>query len=114
MPTPVGSRVGAILDTTVPSCNFFGYGVYEGDFQIDPNAGGMAPAMWEAYNDPEIVARLSEEARAAVLLNPRIRLDNGDVVWGCECWWGPEDQVRKRIEGLKIVMVRIEDARKGE
>lgn len=25
-------------------------------------------------------------------LNPKIVLDNGaGVVWGCECWWGPEE-----------------------
>lgn len=22
--------------------------------------------------------------------NPKIILDDGEVVWGCECWWGPE------------------------
>ena len=28
--------------------------------------------------------------------NPRIELDSGDVVWGCQCWWGPVEQLRKR------------------
>lgn len=41
-------------------------------------------------------------------LNPRIKLDNDrGTVWGCACWWGPEEQVRKRIAGRKIVMVDV-------
>lgn len=35
----------------------------------------------------ELVHRLS--------LNPKIVLDDGaGVVWGCECWWAPEDHPR--------------------
>jgi hypothetical protein len=30
--------------------------------------------------------------------NPRITLDNGDVVWGFECWWGSEEQIKKEVE----------------
>lgn len=37
------------------------------------------------------------EERAAELhdrasLNPCIELDDGGVVWGCECWWAPAEQ----------------------
>lgn len=28
--------------------------------------------------------------------NPRIDLDNGDVTWGMECWWGDEAGIRLR------------------
>lgn len=31
-------------------------------------------------------------------VNPRITLDNGDIVWGFECWWGPEAQMKKEVE----------------
>ena len=41
--------------------------------------------------------------------NPRITLDDGRVVWGCQCWWGPEEAIRKRIEGLKIIPAKTEE-----
>ena len=39
--------------------------------------------------------------------NPRIRLQDGSVIWGCECWWtsvrsaGPLDQEQKLLEKHK-------------
>lgn len=30
-------------------------------------------------------------------LNPNITLDSGEVVWGCQVWWGAEDKVRAHI-----------------
>ncbi len=95
-------RVGAILDSDNEVCRFLGYGVYEGNFVPDENAGGLA-ALCLTISRP----------------NPRIRLDNGDVVWGGECWWGSEDAIRtelekKRTAGIQVVEVRIADARKTE
>lgn len=29
--------------------------------------------------------------------NPCIVLDDGRVVWGCQCWWGPVEKMRKRF-----------------
>ena len=26
-------------------------------------------------------------------LNPRIVLDDGSILWGCECWWEPVEEV---------------------
>lgn len=39
--------------------------------------------------------------------NPKIELDTGEVVWGCECWWGPEEMVKERYlkEGVKVVLI---------
>ena len=36
---------------------------------------------------PTIAER--REARSTIE-DPKIILDDGEVVWGCECWWGPE------------------------
>lgn len=41
--------------------------------------------------------------------NPKIELDNGDVVWGYQCWWGPEEQWAKVAQGRTITEVRIAD-----
>lgn len=35
---------------------------------------------------------------AMVHTNPRIRLDDGSVIWGAECWWGPA----KEGDGLTL------------
>ena len=92
----VGSRVAAVSHGTGDEIFIFGYGVYEGDFVPGDDAQGM----------------LADMCRETKLKNPRIRLDNGDVVYGCECWWGPEDVVRKKFEGKTIVEISIHDARK--
>lgn len=92
-----GDRVGALLNSDKDKVYLFGYGVYEGDFPtgLDPN-----PAGW--------VAETIHEKGAP---NPRIRLDDGKIVWGCECWWGSEEEVRNSIGKREIVLVDIETER---
>ena len=72
-----GERVGAIRDANTEVVNFFGYGVFDGD-QKHPDMG---------------------------FPNPHITLDSGEVVWGCECWWGPEDKIKAKIGDRKINIV---------
>ncbi len=50
------------------------YGVYNGDLPC-PLLGGVA--------------------------NPNITLDDGEVVWGCQVWWGPADKVRAMVESTR-------------
>jgi hypothetical protein len=90
----VGIRVGAICsgDEKTKILKFFGYGVYEGDFIPPANAGGFAQMCHEAE-----------------VTNPRIKLDNGNTVWGGECWWGPEDQIKKRVDACIAAGWKIED-----
>ncbi|HYE80352.1 MAG TPA: hypothetical protein VEI97_20435 [bacterium] len=80
-----GSRVGAILSEGDGVVRLLGYGVYEGD-QPCPYLGGTP--------------------------NPRIRLDSGQVVWGCECWWNGEDDVKASLEGKQVIMEDITCYRK--
>ena len=90
-----GERVGAILGSNKDgSVDFLGYGVYEGDFIPTEAVGFMA----------EIATKLEHT-------NPRIRLDDGQVVYGCECWWGKEDEVKKSLEGHTVNLVSITDVR---
>lgn len=39
--------------------------------------------------------------------NPKIELDNGDVVWGYQCWWGPEERWPEISAGRTVREVRI-------
>lgn len=91
-----GMRVGAISHAEKDGTVYvFGFGVYEGDFVPDEDAAGMGPLL-----------------REAEMTNPKIKLDNGDVVWGCECWWGPEDVVKEKIAAYKKqVAVSIAECR---
>ena len=81
----VGDRVGAILGSKDGVVDFLGYGVYEGDF--DPDNPEDAPkavgAIAEMGRDATKIAK--EYKIPYVRRNPRIRLDSGKIVWGCEC-----------------------------
>lgn len=70
-----GDKVIALLDATEGVVRSFGEGTYAGDFPVAPEAGCMNFGQ----------------------KNPRIDLDDGKTVWGCECWWGEADAVRKRF-----------------
>lgn len=92
-----GARVGAILSSEGTTVHFLGYGTYVGDV-IPQEAMGM----------------LAEMARSQQVTNPKIELDSGKVVYGCECWWGPEEEVRQRLEAFEdVVEVDIDEIRKG-
>ena len=74
-----GIRAGAILRADSEEVHLLGYGVYDGDIK-----------------HPELGFR-----------NPRITLDNGSVVWGFECWWGPEGKVKKSIGDRKVIPATV-------
>lgn len=75
-----GTRVGAILRSDEKRVELLGYGVYEG-MEVPPE--GM-------LHDLDVP-------------NPKIRLDNGTVVWGYQCWWGMEDRVKESIGEREVV-----------
>lgn len=92
----IGDRVGAVLSAKNGIAELLGYGIYEGDFVPEEAVGWIADII-------------REQKRG----NPRIRLDSGKVVYGCECWWGDEDAVKKRMDVYdRIVEVDIDEVRK--
>jgi len=93
----IGQRVGAILSANDDTVEFLGYGVYKGDYPPKEAVGFMAKALTKAK-----------------VPNPQIKLDSGGVVYGCECWWGPEEEIKKEIEKYKkIKKVNIDEVRKS-
>jgi hypothetical protein len=95
----VGDRVGAICSANGERVAFFGYGTYQGDHVPDQDYGPFCKML-----------------RAEGIANPKIVLDSGEVVYGCECWWGAEAVVHERIErwrnnGVKILEVSIKEQR---
>lgn len=85
MPTPVGTRVGAMVSATDTEVRMFGYGIYEGN-EIPPSdvQGRSVPMTYP---------------------NPKIKLDSGEVVWGCECWWGSEETIKAKVGDRNVILV---------
>ena len=72
------SRVGAFISARDDDkvIEFLGYGEYVG-CEVPPEEVG-------GYN--------------MGLPNPKIKLDNGETVWGCQCWWGPEVSIQRKLK----------------
>jgi len=102
MTIQIGDRVGAILSVKDGKVLSLGFGTYAG-LSVPPDRG------------PRSLATLMHEAKAA---NPRIVLDSGKEVFGCECWWGSEGVMLEKLDywkaqGWEIADVDI-DERLGE
>lgn len=52
----------------------------------------------------------AHELLSRMNLNPKIELDDGRVVWGYQCWWGPEDKFDEFVEGREVINTTIEEA----
>lgn len=110
------------------------FGVYEGDFPFS--------VMVMRYNDFTKEKRVTEhaydwwmesgwteyypeykeqepkpESYWFAVTNPRIRLEDGSVIWGYECWWEPVknemlslEESQKDLEGYKDVLRGVIEA----
>ena len=94
----IGDRVGAFLAIQNGVGQFLGFGTYMGD-EIPPNEG------------PESLTSLLAEMGQT---NPKILLDDGEVVWGCECWWSGEEETEIILSQNERVDVSIKDARRPQ
>lgn len=85
-------RVGAILSSDKEEVRLLGWGEYVGD-EIPP-----------ADTDPDSFLQMLHDNG---IPNPKIVLDNGSVVWGCQCWWDPEQKVLDSLGDRKVVIVDL-------
>ncbi|MFA5174431.1 MAG: hypothetical protein WC438_04590 [Candidatus Pacearchaeota archaeon] len=93
----IGKRVGALLKETSSAVYFFGYGVYTGE-AIPSNE---IIYLGRRYNE------LFPGDKVA-----KIKLDNGGSIYGCECWWGPEEYIKKFIGDRQVKIVSLQRHRK--
>lgn len=89
MARKIGDRVGAMLSANNTQVHLIGYGTYQGDHIPPDDIGGFNIG----------------------LANPKLVMDDGTVVWGCECWWGSETAVRSKIGGREVVQVNLAQER---
>lgn len=81
----VGSRVGAILKADEDGVHLLGYGTYQGPQPIPEGVpGGMC---------------------IPGIPNPKILLDSGKTVWGCQCWWSSEEETKRMIGDRNVIDV---------
>lgn len=86
----VGERIGAVMSVSDGTAKFLGYGVYKGNEIPPDNIGG--------FNLGNPV--------------PKLELDNGKVVYGCECWWGKEERIKEALANCKdVIDVDIDEER---
>jgi len=89
-----GDRVYAVLSATPDEVRLLGFGVYVGN-EVPPTPKGMIRTIFGATTWAEFDCVVAEDTGtvpnpSARPTNPKILLDNGETVWGAECWWGPE------------------------
>lgn len=100
----IGSRVGALRNTTDEEAFLFGYGTYLGE--LEPPFGPFGSSKEE---HDEAISGLKREGLVSLdyrYTNPCIQLDDGRLVWGAQCWWGTEEQIRARVGNRKVVIVK--------
>ena len=85
--TRIGDRVIAIRNADKDKVYSFGPGIYEKD---------------EDYTGPGPFGVMTYPC------NPKILLDNGKVVHGCQCWFGSMEKVTLAIGMREVVEVDID------
>lgn len=94
----IGDRIGAILSSDEHEVRFLGYGTYLGE-EVPPKEGPATPARY--------VSKIGHK-------NPKLHMDSGEIVWGCECWWSDIENVKNemivwRESGRRIIETKISD-----
>jgi hypothetical protein len=90
----IGTRVGAISGVTNSVARLLGYGVYEGSF-LPLEATGYRALFLLEHNKK----------------TARIRLDSGEVIYGCECIWMNENRMKKFIAPFQVETVSLTEHR---
>jgi len=78
----IGDRVGAMLSCSETEVHLLGFGTYQG---VNP-----VPGRSPGWSSPEIL------------------LDNGETVYGYECWWDEEEGVRELLKGRTVIPAKVE------
>lgn len=118
---PPGQPDGALLALCAASIRLFDAEPALIDPAVYYGQQVVAGLMSRAEADAQVArARAAEQAQQArpiatrarqlaerVARSPKIRLDGGAVVWGCQCWWtaAVDDTPARYADGRRIVMV---------
>jgi len=84
----VGDQVGVIASYVDGKLELFGFGTYQGSSVPETDE----VMLWGA------------PLKELGIESPCILLENGEKLYGCECWWGPTEFVQKYIDAAKEVV----------
>lgn len=83
-------------DPPLDLSSYYARQVVDGEISQDEASAALRRA--EKHRQVDLARPIAERVNELLhnlSLNPKIVLDNGaGVVWGCECWWAPEDHPR--------------------
>lgn len=88
-------RVYAVRNATETTVYAYGGGVYVGDKPVPVGTMTCFGVIDQKF------LNLTE----GNFTNPCIELDQGGVVWGCQCWWGEEEPSREKFQGREEIIV---------
>lgn len=82
-----GEKAGAVISANAETktVEFAGYGVYRGD-EVPPKG----------------IEFMGMDLHELNHTNPRIDLDNGHTIWGCQCWWGSENAIKEKMKAYVL------------
>jgi hypothetical protein len=106
-----GERVYAILHADGKQVHLLGFGHYVGD-EVPTEPTGFFRAIFGASTWAEVDKACGYAVPRPS--NPKIVLDDGTIIWGAECWWGPESDYAAMLGTRTEVKATIEDARASE
>lgn len=88
---PPGTRVSVFSGDQTQA---LGMGTYVGDvdvyFIVMPDGSLKSERNPEQPPDPKFIPRGGRVTSAKA--NPKIKLDTGEIVYGCQVWWDPVDR----------------------
>lgn len=90
----MGKEMFAMSHADDEAVYLFGFGTYEGEEIPPADSVGNAKLMHD-QGQP----------------NPKIKLEDGTIVWGCECWWGPKDRFDEQRGDRPIVKADLNEWR---
>lgn len=98
-----GDRVLVVSHSEKDTLYIYGEGTYMGE---------MNPGDFSKDNQPVgFFAEVAKEIKDYT--NPCIKLDDGSIVWGCECWWGELEGFQKQAEQFpKVEKLDIKEQRR--
>ena len=107
-----GSVVFCVEKADKDNVYFLGKGVYQGD-KLIPGAEQIFEKYWESVENPEILEMTKEKVKellfkSPLYLNPCIKLDTEQIVWGMQCWWMDEERFNKFCEGKNVIISKLE------
>lgn len=105
----IGDRVYAVRDVSDEAVNLYGVGKFLGDCENELFMQEFVRLLGRTreFKDLDETQKREKIRELGLGKNPKIELDNGQIVWGYQCWWGPESELAKFTRKVKVVPLEV-------